>query len=197
MDNLRHCIAVVLLLVAPGMYFWWYSIHPFIRFWKKVGPRRTLAIHLGLVIALAIWMYQVRQPLLSTEYGTNWALILLAIPLYAVPLFVLVVALLNPSYRQPRIRVLLGLSELAPEIYKTRLITTGFYSRLRHPRYVLVLIFLLASALVCNYLVTYVIFLSSLIWVLLLVRIEEKELRERFGSEYEQYCAQVPRFWPW
>jgi len=32
--------------------------------------------------------------------------------------------------------------------------------------------------------------------VLLIVRIEEHELRDRFGAEYEAYCARVPRFVP-
>jgi protein-S-isoprenylcysteine O-methyltransferase Ste14 len=28
------------------------------------------------------------------------------------------------------------------------------------------------------------------------VLLEERELRERFGEEYERYCDKVPRFFP-
>jgi len=29
-----------------------------------------------------------------------------------------------------------------------------------------------------------------------IIRIEEKELRQRFGTEHESYCARVPRLIP-
>jgi len=32
--------------------------------------------------------------------------------------------------------------------------------------------------------------------VFLIVQLEERELRERFGTEYEAYCRRVPRFVP-
>jgi len=41
----------------------------------------------------------------------------------------------------------------------------------------------------------------SLPLIYFIVRLEERELRERFGTAYEEYCRQVPRFvpkpWPW
>jgi len=35
-----------------------------------------------------------------------------------------------------------------------------------------------------------------LVNIRVLVQMEERELRERYGAEYEAYCARVPRFIP-
>ncbi len=49
----------------------------------------------------------------------------------------------------------------------------------------------LASAGVVLYAIT-----MSVIAHLLIVRVEEPELRDRFGARYEEYCRQVPRWLP-
>ena len=92
--------------------------------------------------------------------------------------------------------MLLGFPELAPERYQSKLLTVGIYSRIRHPRYVEMMLFLLAHALLVNYLATYVIVVISGLALWFVVVLEEKELRERFGEEYTQYCEHVPRFVP-
>lgn len=51
-------------------------------------------------------------------------------------------------------------------------------------------------ALFCNYLAVYLLIPGLAAMLYLVVRFEECELRERFGAEYEAYCARVPRFIP-
>jgi protein-S-isoprenylcysteine O-methyltransferase Ste14 len=98
--------------------------------------------------------------------------------------------------RQFGIKLLTGLPELAPATYGKRLVTDGIYARMRHPRYVEIAVAFLAYALFSNYLAAYVVFLLSLVWIVLVTRVEEKELLARFGDEYARYCARVPRFIP-
>ena len=74
--------------------------------------------------------------------------------------------------------------------------SAGIYSRLRHPRYVESLLWILSYALFTNYLAMYVAFLLMLPIMHLVVLFEEKELKERFGVEYEEYCRRVPRYIP-
>ncbi len=191
MDSVRYYLALMLVVFTPPAILFWFSIHPLIRFWRRVGPRLTLAIHYALLLLMAGGLFLVRKPLLTVEFGTSPLLIALA-----VPIFVLAVVLRFKFGKHLRARILKGLPELAPEKYGSRLLNEGIYSRIRHPRYVQVLLALLAYAMVANYLATYILLALSTIWILLLVPIEEKELRDRFGAEYEAYCARVPRFIP-
>jgi protein-S-isoprenylcysteine O-methyltransferase Ste14 len=76
------------------------------------------------------------------------------------------------------------------------LITGGVYSRVRHPRYLGLLLGLLGWTLIANYRglhVMFAVFLPALYGVILL---EEKELRERFGDDYRAYCKRVPGLIP-
>jgi protein-S-isoprenylcysteine O-methyltransferase Ste14 len=51
-------------------------------------------------------------------------------------------------------------------------------------------------ALMANNLATYVNWIVAIPSVLVIVHIEERELCDRFGAEYNAYCERVPRFAP-
>jgi len=89
---------------------------------------------------------------------------------------------------------ILGLPELAPDQRPQRLITTGVYAIIRHPRYVQLYLGFLGSALIANYLVLYLVVALWLPGIYVIVRLEEKELRDRFGLAYDEYSRRVPRF---
>lgn len=43
MDKARYVVGVlVVIAVAPGMV-WWFFLHPFVNFWRKVGAGATLS----------------------------------------------------------------------------------------------------------------------------------------------------------
>lgn len=80
-----------------------------------------------------------------------------------------------------------------------RLVTTGWYQHLRHPRYLGLILMLLGFALVFRSwpgLIATALAAGALIW-----RIfdEEKMLRQEFGQEWEAYCQHtwrlIPRVW--
>ncbi|MGH8119124.1 MAG: methyltransferase family protein [Gammaproteobacteria bacterium] len=50
--------------------------------------------------------------------------------------------------------------------------------------------------LLANYLAPYVVLLLWFPAVNMIVRMEERELRQRCGEEHVQYCREVPRFLP-
>jgi protein-S-isoprenylcysteine O-methyltransferase Ste14 len=129
--------------------------------------------------------------LLGADLGTSWLLVGAAAAC-AVPAFLIARA----RGRLLTFGVLAGLPELSPGRYPGRLLTEGIYARIRHPRYVEVAVGTLAYALFANHVGTYVLWLLLLPTLLLVVRLEERELRERFGAAWDEYARRVPRFLP-
>jgi protein-S-isoprenylcysteine O-methyltransferase Ste14 len=90
-----------------------------------------------------------------------------------------------------------GLGTPAPVAPPQRLVVTGLYRYVRNPMYVAVslLIFgqglLFGSATLLQY--GLVVWLGFFAFVLFY---EEPTLRGKFGDEYQQYCARVPRWIP-
>lgn len=76
------------------------------------------------------------------------------------------------------------------------LITTGLYSYVRHPFYLLIITSNYAISL--SYLSIYSIFASTLLIILwwYLAKIEELELINYYGEEYIRYIKRVPMFLP-
>jgi len=90
-------------------------------------------------------------------------------------------------------RILVGVPELS-SIDKGRLLTEGIYGRVRNPRYIEFLLFVLAYACVANFSGVWVLVVLSVPTLHLIVLLEESELRDRFGAEYDEYCRRVPRW---
>jgi protein-S-isoprenylcysteine O-methyltransferase Ste14 len=190
-DSIRYYVALTILLFLPPVILYWFSIHPLIRFWRKVGLHLTLGIHYAAMLLLAGLISVAGRPLLTVEFGTSPTLIGLAL---LPALFSLI--LRKRLSRHLRPGIFMGIPEISPEKHKIRLLTEGIYGRLRHPRYVQLFLGVVAYALFCNYLTIYILLPALAIILYLLVQIEERELRNRFGAEYDAYCARVPRFIP-
>lgn len=77
------------------------------------------------------------------------------------------------------------------------LVTTGFFAVVRNPIMAAELLVIWAEALYLASLgVVIYAALTSMLAHLLVVHVEEPELRERFGESYERYCRKVPRWLP-
>ena len=191
MNAFRYWLAMLTLMFMPGAVLFWFLVHPFVRFWRRIGLRRAVAIHYTLLAIFVAGVFLLRNTLLAVDFGTNPALIAVAVPLLAAS----IVLRLKVS-RHLRFRTLGGLPELAPESHPQPLLTEGIYSHVRHPRYLEVLLVMASLSLIANNLASYVNWIVAIPSVMVIVGIEERELRDRFGAEYEAYCARVPRFVP-
>jgi protein-S-isoprenylcysteine O-methyltransferase Ste14 len=93
--------------------------------------------------------------------------------------------------------ILAGLPELEEGGKGGSLLTEGPYSVVRNPRYIEMVFGVFAYAAFSNYVGPYVLALVSIPLIHMIVILEERELRDRFGPEYDAYLASVPRYWPW
>jgi protein-S-isoprenylcysteine O-methyltransferase Ste14 len=191
MNTLRYVLALILVITLPPLFLYWLLVHPFVNFWRGKGIGSAYTIILGVIVAGMIGLFSLRHFLLDIDYGTNYLFAALGLALLSVA-----GALRLKLQKHLDLRTLLGLPEIAPDRFPRRLITEGIYGRLRHPRYVQVLIALLGYALIANYLAAY---LAVALWVpgiYVIAVLEEKELRAHFGENYDDYCRKVPRFLP-
>lgn len=77
-----------------------------------------------------------------------------------------------------------------------RLATTGPYARIRHPQYVGFVMILLGFLLQWPTLLTLAMFPILVAMYGRLAVTEEREMRARFGAEFDAYAARTPRFVP-
>lgn len=191
MNTIRYFLALSLVITLPPLFLYWLLIHPFVSFWRGKGIGPTYTMVLSVIIAGMIGLFSLRHFLLGIDYGANY-------PLAALGLLFLIGAgsLRFAIQKHLDIKTLLGFPEIAPDRFPRQLLTEGIYARMRHPRYVQLLIALIGYALIANYLAAY---LAVALWVpgvYLIAMLEEKELRAHFGDIYDEYCRKVPRFLP-
>jgi len=191
MDSVRYWVALIGLLGTPPGIIIWFLIHPFGGFWRRLGPWVTFTVmgvvSLGIMAALWAW----RTPLLSADLGTNYPLMGAGVLSACLGTLITV-----KRRRYLTTAILSGLPEVSAKSYPGVLLQEGIYGKLRHPRYVEVSLWVLAYALFANHLALHIVAILTPLSLLIIIPMEERELRERFGEEWDEYAARVPRFIP-
>lgn len=187
----RRFIAVMLAISLPPAILYWFIIHPFIGFWRRRGLTVTYVFLTVFYLGSMAGLYLMRDTLLGRDLGTSVPLMVAAVPLMAVA-----TVISRKRRKHLTFRRLAGVPEVAPEKHGIGLLQEGIYGRMRHPRYVEFSLALVAWSLFSNYAGLYLMTAVTLVLLYLIVILEERELRERYGQEYVDYSARVPRFIP-
>jgi len=187
----RYWTAALLFVTLPPAVFYWYLIHPFAGYWRRLGPWPTYLVITPLALAGYWGLWTIKDPFLTVEYGFDPLLTALGAALYAVA-----VALEIKRSRHLKLSILTGLPELRRDAGPGKLLDEGIYARIRHPRYVAITLGIGGFCLFANYQGLYLMWVAMVPALYLLVLMEERELRERFGHAYVEYSRQVPRFLP-
>ena len=191
-DRIRYFLGVLgVITLLPGLLFW-FIIHPWARWWRRLGPTRTYFIVLPVLVAFGALLFRFRGPLLGAQLGTHWSLLTSALVCYGVMIW------LELQYRKHlSIAMLVGVPELSPiEQRNSRLLQDGIYRVVRHPRYLSAGCGVLANAIIANYVGLYILILLLFPAGYVMMVLEERELIERFGEEYRRYQRVVPRIIP-
>lgn len=187
----RHYLALALTVFMPPMLLYWCLLHPWVRFWRQIGPLPAMTALWGVVALGMAGLFALRNQVQMGDYGTNPALFVAGVICLCLAAW-----LRRKLARHLTFRTLIGLPEIAPQRYPQSLVTAGLYARVRHPRYLQILLALLGWSLLANHLASYAACSLWLPGVWAIALLEERELQRRFGRAYEEYCQRVPRFVP-
>ena len=121
-------------------------------------------------------------------HDARWALIP-AVSLFSVGLYLYSRA--NISFSQ-----LIGRPEVQGKGHEQRLVTTGIRARVRHPVYLGHLCELIAWSIGTGLAVIYVLTIFAIVTGAIMIRLEDRELEQRFGDTYRDYKRRVPSVIP-
>lgn len=77
-----------------------------------------------------------------------------------------------------------------------QLATTGLYAKMRHPQYIGFVLIMFGFLVQWPTILTLIMFPILVIMYLRLAKMEERDMRQEFGADYERYAAKTPAFIP-
>jgi protein-S-isoprenylcysteine O-methyltransferase Ste14 len=183
-------IGWAVVIVYASIPSFWLLIHPRVEYWrsKQRSPYQVLIpIWITMWIALALitapWRY-------VSLYRNGWAWSPAAI------LFLIGLWLYKSSGKDFSGAQLSGAAELLPARGEPRLVVSGIRNRIRHPVYLGHLCEMLAWSIGTGLAVLYALTAFAAVTGVIMIRLEDKELEQRFGEEYRRYRSQVPALIP-
>jgi protein-S-isoprenylcysteine O-methyltransferase Ste14 len=180
-------LACVVYSTVPAF---WLMIHTRAEFWRKWRASPYVVL---IPVWMAMWavILAITWPFKNLYlYSNPWAW------LPAGGLFVVGVWVYHRAGVGFSLKQLGGVPELHPGQHEQRLITTGIRQRVRHPVYLGHLLEMLAWSMGTGLVVCFALTAFAMLTGAVMIRAEEQELQQRFGSEYARYRETVPAVVP-
>lgn len=186
MNILLWLAAIVFFFELPNPIFW-LIVHPQIRYWRgrlRAAYATALVGSWGPVTTLLIVCREIifrKGNRSDLQIGVGLLLIAAGIHLFA------------RAKKDLGASRFIGKAELQG---RREVIDTGVYSRVRNPRYGGMILAVIGA---CTLAATPLMWAVCGVWfamVMMVIAFEERELRERLGDPYVEYCRRVPRFIP-
>ena len=183
-----HWFAALVLVVELPVPIYWLIMHGGIGFWRGRG-RTAYWVAVGAAWGLGGWMlfHFLRPGLFAATDRPLWSIVA------GVLLMGADVAILFIVEAEMGGRRLVGQAELTRS---GELAVSGLYSHVRHPRYLGMMLGVLGVCLLAGSMKMWLV--AAVWWVaaLVIIGLEERELRSRFGAAYAAYAERVPALLP-
>jgi protein-S-isoprenylcysteine O-methyltransferase Ste14 len=171
-------------LVLSTIPCYWFLVHPRAEYWRtKAGARfRVLGpLWVAMWVATGLLTSPWRHALL---YDARWP--------WAPAAFFLGTGFYLYSRAHLSFDQLIGRPEVQGEGHEQRLVLTGIHARVRHPVYLGHFCELLGWSVGTGLVVVYALTAFALVTGAIMIRMEERELEQRFGDAYRDYKSRVP-----
>ena len=189
MDEFRYILGVVLIIIMPVVITFWLVIHLGTQYWRKKRPLRAYSVAGAMIAIVTIFALILMDILLGKDLGMSWILFLTGAAVYLASWI-----LWRPVKQHLSFKVFAGMPEITNEAVP--LIRDGPFNLVRHPRYLMVSIGIIGWCLMSNYSGVYLLGVASIIGLLVIIKLEERELVTRFGEDYIVYQNEVPALVP-
>jgi protein-S-isoprenylcysteine O-methyltransferase Ste14 len=189
-DRMTYYLALVTLLAIPATLVSWICIHGLLSHWRRIGVKRAIISVSVITILTMASMYLIHKPLLQMQFTFRWPFAVAAIILFGISTYLNI-----RVYQEAPKTMALGLGELSGD-RPEQLVTTGIYARIRHPRFSAMVLAVTSMALITGYLALYILIGIYVIGIYFIAVLEDRELMERFGTDYYEYTKRVPGFFP-
>jgi len=80
MDQARYIVAVLMIVALPPSIGSWFLIHPFVRFWRRLGIVAAYSVIYSLLISACLLLWNFRALLVGADLGFEPLLLALALP---------------------------------------------------------------------------------------------------------------------
>ncbi len=189
MEQTLRTIGWIGCIIYSTIPSFWLLIHPRVEYWRS-RPRSPYRILLPEWIAMWLLLAGATAHWRSLTIYHRWWCWIPASVLFSAGLALY--RLSSTGFSQEQLG---GLPEVLPG-HRQRLVTTGIRARVRHPVYLAHLCEMLAWSIGTGLTVCWALTAFAIVTGAVMIRMEDKELENRFGEEYRRYRSTVPAVLP-
>jgi protein-S-isoprenylcysteine O-methyltransferase Ste14 len=180
-------IAAIVLFLQLPIPLYWFVMHPQVDYWRKHQKAGYITGLLLSWLPVTVLLVIFHGTLFRATRPASWEIVA------GLSLILMEAWVFWRVQKDLGIRRLVGQTELS---CGGEIVHRGIYSWIRHPRYMGSLLAVLGACFLAG---TRAMWIVAAIWLVLTwiaIALEERELRNRFGTSYAEYCRRVPRFVP-
>jgi protein-S-isoprenylcysteine O-methyltransferase Ste14 len=180
-------IAAMVLFLQLPIPLYWFVMHPPVNYWRKHQKAGYITGLLLSWLPVTVLLVTFHAKLLRATRPAWWEIAA------GLSLVIVETWIFWRVKKDLGARRLVGQTELSGG---GEIVHRGIYSRIRHPRYIGSFLAILGACFLAGTRAMWIVAASWLVLTRFAILLEERELRNRFGVPYSQYCRRVPRFVP-